>query len=131
MEGLFPHLAWALERHGPVQWIYVAMLLAIIVRVWISIRLFALEPRERPDFQARTAGMADAIGNIALLCGVMGTLVGVAMATVEGGGDVAGTRMLDQFGQAFGISISTTLAGGLTYVICQLLTSVDEYLFLK
>ena len=131
MGEIFPHLAWILQRHGPVQWIYLAMLLGITVRVWISLRLFALDPGERPDFLARTAGMADAIGNIALLCGVMGTLVGVAMATMEGSGGGEGMRMLDQFGRAFGISITTTLAGGLAYIICQLLTSIDEYLFLK
>lgn len=125
---LLPHLAWVLTTQGPVIWIYVAQMLCLATRFWVSLRLFGLPCSDRPAFMQRTATLADTTGNAALLLGVIGTLIGVAVAVMGRDGSVDPAALMATFSNAFSISVTTTVAGGLTYIACLLLGSLEESL---
>ena len=127
VEQFLPHLFWALSSQGPVLWIYLAMLAALTTRIWLTLRLWSMGADRRAAYFARTFTFSEALANVSLLLGVLGTLIGVALAADSKTGEVAATEFMSTFSTAFGVAISTTLTGGLIYIICNMLSSFDEY----
>lgn len=125
---ILPHLTLVLTQQAAVAWIYVALILSLITRVWLSVRLLTLRGDQRPRFLERTYALSDATGNVSILLGVIGTLVGVTVAVSGKTGNVQPAEFMETFSSAFSIAVSTTIAGGLTYVTCLILSSLDEYI---
>jgi hypothetical protein len=110
-----------------VAWIYVAQILCLASRVWLSVRLIALPVEQRVGFSGRTAALCDATGNVALLLGVIGTLIGITVAVSVKTGQLDPAEFLEVFSSAFRMAVVTTIAGGLTYISCLILNSIDEH----
>jgi hypothetical protein len=125
---LFANIQRLVQEQGDVWWIYLTMLCCLATRAWLSLRLLQLPRESRRGFLDRTFSLADATGNISLLFGVLGTLVGVTMAVTGKTGSVEAAELLKTFSAAYAVAVSTTIAGGLTYTLCYLLSSLDEYL---
>lgn len=123
-----PRLAWVLMHQEPVAWIYLALVFCLTVRVWLSVRLLTLSGDQRLPFLERTYTRSDATGNVAILLGVIGTLIGVTVAVSGQSGDLQPAEFMETFSNAFGIAVSTTIAGGLTYIACLALASLDEHM---
>lgn len=124
---LLPNLSSVLTQQASVAWIYLSLVLCLVVRIWLSVRLLALPRGRRLGFFERTYALSDATSNISVLLGVIGTLVGVAIAVSSKTGNVQPADFMSNFTNAFGIAVSTTIAGGLTYITCLILSSVDGY----
>ena len=127
-ELLFPHLVWAFAHQEEVGWIYLMLMAALVTRVWLTVRVLRLPRSARRAFIEKTFTLSEATANIALLFGVLGTLVGVTFAVTGRSGNVDPNELLAVFSSAFGIAISTTIAGGLTYTACSLLSALDGFL---
>lgn len=125
---LVPNLGRLMVEQGPVAWIYVALLVCLTVRLWVSLRLLTLGPSGRARLLSRAGTMVEAVANIALLLGVMGTLIGVALAISGMDGSVSPEDFIETFSRAFGAAVGTTLAGGSTYIACLLLSSLESWL---
>lgn len=125
--NLLPNITWIVEHQGPVVWLYVSMIVCLSTRIWLSLRLLLLDRPARQAFLERTFTLSEATGNIALLFGVLGTLIGVSIAVAGQSSTVDSAKLMETFTNAFGIAVATTIAGGLTYVLCYLLSSLDEY----
>lgn len=125
---LLPHLSWILEHQTPVVWIYLTMILCLATRIGLSLHLMFVGRSARQTFLGRTFTLSEATGNIALLFGVLGTLIGVSIAVAGQSNTVDPAKLMATFSNAFGIAVATTIAGGLTYVLCYLLSSFDEYM---
>ena len=122
---LLPNLTWVLVEQESVAWIYLSLTLCLALRVWLSIRLFTIPCEKRTLFLARTFTLSDATGNASLLLGVIGTLIGVTVAVTGKTGNMQPTEFMETFSNTFGIAVSTTIAGGLTYITCLGLSSLD------
>lgn len=125
---LLPHLVSVLTQQAPVAWIYLALIVCLATRVWLSVRLLTLYGDQRSQFLERTFALSDATGNASILLGVIGTLIGVTVAVSGKTGNVQPAEFMETFSSAFNIAVSTTIAGGLTYITCLILSSVDGYL---
>lgn len=125
---LFPHLVSVFTQQAPVAWIYLALILCLVTRVWLSVRLLTLHGDQQSQFLERTYALSDATGNVSILLGVIGTLIGVTIAVSGKTGNVQPVEFMETFSSAFGIAVSTTIAGGLTYITCLILSSVDGYI---
>lgn len=120
-----PHLSQLLLEQASVAWIYLTLVGCLSARIWLSLRLYVLPRCGRYGFLSRTATLAEAIANISLLLGVMGTLIGVAYAVAGQDGTISPEKFIETFSNAFAVAIGTTLAGGMTYIACLLLSSLD------
>jgi len=125
---LFPHLVLIFTQQATVAWIYVGLILCLAIRTWLSVRLLMLGAEQRPQFLEKTYALSDATGNISILLGVIGTLIGVTVAVSGKGGNVQAVEFMETFSNAFSIAVSTTIAGGLTYISCLILSSLDGYI---
>ncbi|HED12303.1 MAG TPA: hypothetical protein ENI62_01360 [Gammaproteobacteria bacterium] len=125
---LLPHLVSVLTQQAPVAWIYLALIFCLATRVWLSVHLLILQGDQRSRFLERTYTLSDATGNVSILLGVIGTLIGVTMAVSGKTGNVQPAEFMETFSSAFGIAVSTTIAGGLTYITCLILSSLDGYI---
>ena len=123
-----PHLVSVLKTQTSVAWIYLALLACLTVRVWLSARMLTLSSAQRAHFLEKTVAMSDAIADISILLGVLGTLIGVTIAVAGKTGSVDPLEFMATFSNAFGIAVSTTIAGGLTYIASRVLNSFDGYI---
>ncbi|MEW8054705.1 MAG: hypothetical protein AB2796_05270 [Candidatus Thiodiazotropha sp.] len=123
-----PHLVSVLTAQATVAWIYLGLLGCLTVRVWLSARLLTLNNDRRGVFLGKTIALSESVGDIAILLGVLGTLIGVTMAVAGNTGNVDPTDFMATFSSAFGVAISTTIAGGLTFIACRVLNSFDGYI---
>ena len=123
-----PHLASVLKTQATVAWIYLGLLGCLTLRVWLSGRLQTLGCDQRGVFLEKTIALSESVGDISILLGVLGTLIGVTIAVAGKAGAVDPTDFMATFSSAFGVAISTTIAGGLTYIACRMLNSVDGYI---
>ena len=125
----FSNLAWVLMDQGVVAWIYLTLIICLTTRVWISMKLLTLPVESRQPFLDRTYTLSESTGNASVLLGVMGTVIGVAVA-VSGKIGSGPLEFIETFSNAFGIAVSTTIAGGLNYIVCLVLSSLDEYKYI-
>ena len=72
-----------------------------------------------------TRDLAVVTTDLPVLFGVLGTLVGVTLATATQQGDAA--ELLAAFKQAFPIAVQTTIVGGLVHATGALLGVVDGF----
>lgn len=128
LEAWLPSWSWVLENQRSVLWIYLGLLACLTVRIWLTLRMWTMPQARRSRFLDNTHVLSEVAINVPVLLGVLGTLIGVMLAISGKTGGVSPAKFLAVFSQAFNVAVCTTIAGGLTYIACFLLSSLDDRL---
>lgn len=121
-------LAWSMQHEPRAAWVFIALVGCLALRAWLFVQCYRLPRELRGRAVAQGASLGDTLGNAALLLGVIGTLVGITLA-VSGAESDSPSAVLDAFSRAYATAVSTTIAGGLSYVLISLLGSLEQLLW--
>ena len=116
-----PHLGSVLTTQATVAWIYLGLLGCLTLRVWLSGYLLMLGSDQRGAFLEKTITLSESVGDISILLGVLGTLIGVTMAVA---GDTVQATVVQCVGDTFCFKRVYAM-----YQI-QFLTQVGDLIFL-